>query len=375
MKEVHLSKLIKTIYDAALETTKWQDTINLLTSTFDGRSSFLYTYDKRTQSTSDVFFSSDTDNDYLKKFDEYYINVNPYPIPIHDLAPTGIPLSDEMVMTRTEAHKTEYYNDWIKPQELGSSQVGLKLDIDQNRFIILGTHVNPKNYDKKLKTYFQSIEKIIPHINNALQVSNLVNTKTQQNTTVNSTLGHIGLPTFWLNKKFQLLNVNSKAEQILRCGGLVKLNKKTRCLEAEVPKSSVDLYKAFKKCLDEENNHLNNLFPLISAFDGSTHIAWAKLTKEKTIVLIIASKSEPNSLNIDLIKSLLGLTEAEAKLAIALANGVSLKHYSSHSGISYNTAKNQLSSIFEKTRLSSQAELTGYIWKVCRFTKKMLPNH
>lgn len=27
MKEEHLSKLIKTIYDAALETTKWQDTI------------------------------------------------------------------------------------------------------------------------------------------------------------------------------------------------------------------------------------------------------------------------------------------------------------------------------------------------------------
>lgn len=367
MKEEHLSKLIKTIYDAALETTKWQDTINLLTSAFDGRSSFLYTYDQRTQSTSDVFFSSDTDNDYLKKFDEYYINVNPYPKPIHDLAPTGIPISDEMVMTRTEAQKTEYYNDWISPQELGCSQVGLKLDIDQNRFIILGTHVNPKNYDKKLKTYFQSIEKIIPHINNALQVSNLVNTKTQQNTTVNSTLDHIGLPTFWLNKKFQLLNVNSKAEQILRCGGLVKLNKKTRCLEAEVPKSSVDLYKAFKKCLDEENDHLNNLFPLQSAFDGSIHIAWAKLTREKTIVLIITRKTEPNSLNIDLIKSLLGLTEAEAKLAIALANGNTIIEYSNHMGISKNTARNQLQSIFQKTDCNSQTEIVSYISKTIRF--------
>lgn len=39
MNEKKFSKLISSIYDAALEPTKWQNVIDLLSSTLDGRSS------------------------------------------------------------------------------------------------------------------------------------------------------------------------------------------------------------------------------------------------------------------------------------------------------------------------------------------------
>jgi len=46
---------------------------------------------------------------------------------------------------------------------------------------------------------------------------------------------------------------------------------------------------------------------------------------------------------------LFGLTQAEARLAVALAAGTSLAHYSEERGISVGTARNQLKRVLSKT--------------------------
>ena len=383
MDDKQLSQLISTIYDAALEPGKWQTVIDLLAPIIEGRSSFLYKFDTRIQSPTDIVWSSDTDQDYLNQFKNYYVDVCPYPAPIHELRSGCI--NDEMVISRSDAYKTEYYNDWAKPQGLEPSQVGLKIDIDQHRFLVLGAHVNVKTYDQQALFYERLLDKLMPHMSNALQVANLIHTTNQHLALSNSTLGNLGLAVFLLNHKMQLIDANGLAEDILKRGDLVKRNETTKALEAILAKSSNKLNTAFASCQDREYDRPNDLFTLQSAKDGAPYIAWIKTACQDdydiphldltnavvnkgrdNFILIIAQRPSSPRLNDNIIQALLGLTPAEAKLAAALAGGVSLKHYSRRSGISHNTTRNQLKSIFEKTGVSSQAELVGYIWKSYR---------
>lgn len=57
------------------------------------------------------------------------------------------------------------------------------------------------------------------------------------------------------------------------------------------------------------------------------------------------------------LKALYGMTEAEARLTFGLLQGARLEDYAERAGISMNTARTHLKSIFAKTETTRQAEL------------------
>jgi len=58
-----------------------------------------------------------------------------------------------------------------------------------------------------------------------------------------------------------------------------------------------------------------------------------------------------------LLQEVLGLTKAEARLAVRLACGVTLEDIAEEHDISISTVRGQLKSVFAKTGASRQAEL------------------
>ena len=71
----------------------------------------------------------------------------------------------------------------------------------------------------------------------------------------------------------------------------------------------------------------------------------------KTVAALIMNES------IKLLRSHFGLTQAEARLALHLVAGETLRCAAVKLSISYETARSQLKSIFKKTRTHRQAEL------------------
>jgi DNA-binding CsgD family transcriptional regulator len=61
--------------------------------------------------------------------------------------------------------------------------------------------------------------------------------------------------------------------------------------------------------------------------------------------------------SIDRLRSHFGLTPAEARLALLLVTGETLRSAAVKLSITYETARSQLKSIFNKTRTHRQAEL------------------
>jgi len=71
----------------------------------------------------------------------------------------------------------------------------------------------------------------------------------------------------------------------------------------------------------------------------------------KTVAALIMNES------IKLLRSHFGLTQAEARLALHLVAGETLRCAAVKLSITYETARSQLKSIFKKTRTHRQAEL------------------
>jgi DNA-binding CsgD family transcriptional regulator len=81
-----------------------------------------------------------------------------------------------------------------------------------------------------------------------------------------------------------------------------------------------------------------------------------RLPVRAATVFITDPEKQPRS-NIDAVRAAYGLTEAEAKLCTRLHEGLTLKQVAERSGISLNTAKTHLASVFGKTSTGRQSEL------------------
>lgn len=84
------------------------------------------------------------------------------------------------------------------------------------------------------------------------------------------------------------------------------------------------------------------------------------LNTDGTIMFIFHPKpSDDSSLNN--VAQTFGLTKAEAKLTLAIVNGMTANEYAEHCGISINTAYTQIKGILAKTGTRRQAELVKLV--------------
>lgn len=376
-----LSNIIEKIYAAATEPTLWQECIDAINEVVDGRVGFIYSYNAKTNETTDGYFTSDHNQDYLKRFLDYYVLTNPYPEPIHNRAPAGIPLFDEMVLPREEARQTEYYNDWVKPQGLDITQIGCKVVIDQDNFVTLGTHVRPDNYDEQMPYYHDILATLIPHITRAVKINKLI--KSQQETTknLNSVFDRLDLAIFILDRQKKIISSNLLAESLLKRGDIVTLQHGIS-LCASHPSCIDRLNSTIDDCFSPKEDLNQDTFTLVSTIDQTRFVAWIEtanedhlqslsekafpmsiVKEEPRVAVVISIPQTHKGPDFGAVQTLLDVTRAEAKLAAALANGETLKSYAENAGISNNTARGQLSSIFNKTGMKRQAELVAHIWR------------
>jgi DNA-binding CsgD family transcriptional regulator len=78
---------------------------------------------------------------------------------------------------------------------------------------------------------------------------------------------------------------------------------------------------------------------------------------DATVLLFIVDPANRNGVPAEWITEAFNLTLAEAKVALAIASGLTISEYASRLGISTNTVKTHLRRVFDKTGTSRQSEL------------------
>jgi len=127
------SSLVDAIYDAGLHSEKWQHSLEQLTAAIGGNvADFKLTDAARARVTVN---SIGLDPKAIDRYLQYYGKIDPI-LPATERKPVGALTLDQEVVPKNWLMRTEFYNDWVRPQDFHDCAV-LTLVRDETRLGIL----------------------------------------------------------------------------------------------------------------------------------------------------------------------------------------------------------------------------------------------
>lgn len=189
-------------------------------------------------------------------------------------------------------------------------------------------------------------------------------------------LARVGIGVFALDSLQRVVFSNPAATRLLG-DGLAVVNGRliagasreraalNAAIERMIPVASEDVSKAPRPLLihREQSDRPLALYvlPIVGGDLGGAEAQF--LTRTRGIVLVIDSEAEAPA-DPALVRDVLGLTLGEARLAALVAAGLAPKSAAEKLGVTENTARSVLKSVFAKTGVSRQSELAALLTKL-----------
>jgi len=369
--------LLDLIYAAGLEPSAWQTFLDALTEPFGGANGVLYAYDKQSGLT-DFSFNYGTDPAFHASYADHYYKLNPYGSAVIGLE-VGRVLPARYTGRMSEIIRSEFYNDWMKPQGIPADHFGVMLRNDEREHVVIGIAPHTSLFVRHHDRYARELATLVPHITRALAMNDMVEKVQATSQLLDSVLESYGAAAFLIVRGRPEL-INTKAAQLLatrvfrinRYGNLVagRPEDESRLASAleQAHRASPPLPVGPVKCVSRDYGtaYYVWLMPLSPSTRGN--VLPELQSGGSSRVLMLVSTMGQMTIAPETIREALQLTRAEAQLASAIAGGSTMVQYATKSGLSRHTVRNQLSSIFAKTGTSRQAELVALIATLARTT-------
>jgi DNA-binding CsgD family transcriptional regulator len=365
-----MDQLIEAIYDAALDPAGWADVMTRLQARFSTRVEALYFLDFSGRSMRSVHVGGVTAAYYRSFSDRYFTRDNPWTRadPLHR---PGVVRTDERLARYFKdaqiLRKSEYYNDWMRPQGLEHT-LGTTLLTEGDTIANL-TLLRPADAGGYLADEVLAFEQICGHLRRALQVAMRLETATVRTSTTREALDRVRYGAAFVDLRGALLHCNHIAETLLRKGdGLTVRNgrlvavdpRDRRRLDSLLHALAHDAARPGRADLAHVTiRRARNDRPLtVSAIRLSTRRSLF-VAPTATILVLIVDPSSVTPIDVDLLRQRYDLTRAEARLALALAAGHGLRRAAEEVKMTYETARWYLKILFQKTDTNRQAALVA----------------
>lgn len=357
------SALLAAVYDASLDPSGWTGVAELAARTFDSASCLLQ-FQNRAHGIGQILgHTSNFTEAKMAAYAEYYY--------AHDLWATramergiGSAVLGSELVPEPEIYSTELYNDWLKPTGI-FDLVGGSVGLSAGNVGLVGIHRarDAARFDRNDQHWMGHFLK---HFGRALDLQNRLG---QAENRLNVTYGALELLEVGIvvvNMRAQMIYANPPAEQHLRRRDGIVLHH--RVLTVVEPSRDAELKRliqgaslgAVGKSIDSGGlitvprrgvGPLTLLVcPLSPSFLGP-------VASEPVAMVFVGDPSTNRRLPQTVLGKLYGFSAAESHLAGALLAGNSLQDYARYSGVSINTARSQLKSIFAKTGHTRQSGL------------------
>jgi DNA-binding CsgD family transcriptional regulator/PAS domain-containing protein len=208
----------------------------------------------------------------------------------------------------------------------------------------------------------QRLQQLVPHLRNAVALYERLQFAGAQHAVFRKATEGLGLALLVLDRQRHPVSANALAERILAEGEGLRMAGGTVRFDSTVLRTRLD---------DLVKRGAGPGGVLRFRIPRPTHgdlVATARAIELPAIhsgtgalALFLARPGEEVMLDPQAIRELLGVTAAEARLCMALAQGDSLVGAAQRLGVAHNTAKAQLRSIFAKTQVHRQAQLVNLL--------------
>lgn len=207
-----------------------------------------------------------------------------------------------------------------------------------------------------------ALQTLVPHLRIAVTLFEKLQLAGAEHGVFHSATEGLGLALLVLDRNHRIVSSNAVAERFLNEGEGVRRAGECLAFDAPEPRKTVDNLLAEPGKRDKVTRfriprpERGDLIATARALDlPAIHSGTGALA------LFLALPGEEPPLEPETVRELFGLTMAEARLAVVLAQGLSLVEAAQRLGITHNTAKTQLRAIFAKTGARRQSQLVGIL--------------
>ena len=266
-------------------------------------------------------------------------------------------------MPREALERPEYYNDFLRPI---SSEWGISIRLGLQDFelttISIGMSFNKGRFERES---FDVAVRLQPHLIRACALSQKVAPLQSLASGLTAALDSSSSAVFIVDSEARIFYASRLGEQIVAKGSV--LHGVRGRLGAANPYSAQLFAAVIKQAStnDWERRRAGSLVlqpkgqgPPLTVTVAPLRLAAASVFTHGPAVLVCLGEQNSGVTSPELaLSALYGLTTAESRLAVALAEGVSLHQASLRFSTSINTVRTQLRSIFAKVGVNRQAEL------------------
>ena len=357
-----LSSLLSALYDAAADQNLWSAFLQQLAAESHSDAADLVMHEVQRELHS-VSMSWGMDPQGIALYNQHYYQLDPWAAIGCLKPPNWIGTSEELTDPAVMA-SGEFYNDFLRPKLDLLHAMFSVVEKDSGKIASLGVFRAPDRAafdDDSL----QLMRLLLPHLKNAFRIHTELCRLKEVNASVHAALDMVSTPLVLLDS-YGRVAVRNRAAAKLLCSkdGLVLTH---TGLRAERPSESARLERlisdavATSRCkgchpAGAQLVSRNSGPPLCVVISPVRNVAMEGLPAI-CAVAIINDPSQRNRPAGELLGLLFGLTPAESRVALLLADGRSAREIASMLCVTKNTLKSHLASIYSKTSTSGQSQL------------------
>jgi DNA-binding CsgD family transcriptional regulator len=346
--------LIDVIYDAALDAGKWPHALKRLGHSF-GCSSAHLSVDYFTK-TAGSMISVGTDPDYARRYADYYAARNVLWQQWMRRPPDAI-LTDRTLMPKEQLRRSEFYNDFLHPQEGDEILISVAWQ-ETDRANIL-TLWRPERLGPWERGHMTALATLTPHLRRALQANQCISDLCVAHDVASEALHQLDHGVIFADDQARLLFANRAARAMLADARGLCLEQQR--LTARRAKDAASLRRLIAGAAAGGGGSVviqREMRPSLMVMVMPVRTGFSLLRRPPPVaILFVKDLERPAPFSLGVFAQYFDLTPAQSALAHEVIRGDGVRAAAARLGMSYATARTHLLQIFQKTGTTRQAEL------------------
>jgi len=359
------SSLVESVYDAAREPDCWRDFLQGLAAALNAKSGIFRVVDERAPAVrTNIHYNLDPELQAAHR--EYFVSQDAYVEALRD-KPGGTMAPGEALTDQHALRRTEFFADYLRPQDTWHICGGLALRNDQCT-IMIGVQRDEKTgpFSREDAEY---MSRFVPHIQRANHLGHLIDSSRLRSATAEQALESLAVGVMLLDEHERVVHANHRGEVLLQ--DEVSLARREGRLCAGNVRDTRTLHQKLAAVRDRAQSPLAPVpeAVLLAPASGQPQLLvficpipehkpffqgpWPRVST----AVFVSNLEDAGLLDREVLMTLYGLTAAEARLACALARGGEISDLSRDWQVSRETLRTHLKHVFAKTGTGRQAEL------------------
>jgi DNA-binding CsgD family transcriptional regulator/PAS domain-containing protein len=375
--ELHqFSRLVESLYEAALHPAGWRTMAGQLASAFESGSCAIQLRDLGSGRTVILSNTDNYDAKDIANYEAHYYATDMYVDGALKLG-MNMPLIGSQIVDDNKLLQSEYYVDWLK--KVGIFHLtGAMMTVDSDAMAGIGIH-RAYGTDGYTEDDCQAMGLLLPHLTRALQMYRRLHGLERQGQIGLAALEALAVGVMVVDAGGRLLFSNSVAEKLLQKGRGITVSHGH--LRTEFADRNLLLQHTIRAAIAGFTGRSSDggmlVIPRSDALPLSLLVCPAPGHRtgadrlQATAIIFVNNPDDRITPTEAALTAQFRLTPAEARLAAALLDGEHLDDYALRCGLSPHTAKTQLKAVFAKTGCGRQADLirtvlSNPVLRMCR---------